>query len=288
MFGDLLDLDFSPGGWGGDIDWDAIIGALSDMDLSDAGELFWDSETGQIVDAATAAAEEYSPDLDLSGSGSGPVGDDPFSGSLDESPLSRSTSDMLRGLDAEGQEGDLWREQMDPFTGLTAQMPESGFDWMKLLRAAGSGLSGLLGGGGGDNPLASLLGGAGRPLSVPPLGDTALGGVPSVGGAGVPQVPGAPSQMGVMGMERSLPGGGGGMYGEVSVPGMAGTPSQYVRDPVTGMMVPAPAQTPQGAPTLQLSPFTPLIIPSQGGGQLPMAMQPQPRLSGLQRLLQEL
>ena len=90
MFGDLADLDFSgllddmP-----DADWAAL---LADMDFGDfGGDLLFDTDTGQFVDAATVNPADI-VDMDF---GDLPVGNVPGG------PTGTSLSDQLRSQTAD-------------------------------------------------------------------------------------------------------------------------------------------------------------------------------------------
>src|SRR6185295_19820407 len=106
--GDLLGFD----DFGGDTNWDWL-DELTNLgfDAGVLGNVVLDTETGQLVDIATLSPQDLA-ELDMSGSGSGPVGDAPSTGALDTSPISRSTSDQLRSLEGSPT---TWTPGSEPF-----------------------------------------------------------------------------------------------------------------------------------------------------------------------------
>ncbi len=273
---DWLDEIINLGADAGDVGGDAVGTLLTDVgDFGgDSTEWFVDSATGELVTAEQAA---QLADLDLSGSGSGPLGGD-FTGSLDTTPSSGSTSDMLRSLQADpsapGRESFDWAKMADP----SASIASAGnTDWMKALAqglksgmgllGAGSGAGGLAGlanGGGGAMPSMPGLMGAGDSRVSAPLGmDMAR--VGAAGGADVP-----------------AGGSGGGLGGLGMQGGISALLSHLQADPGTRLGLQAPVDA---GPTPR--PFTPLVIPTAGPVGGPMAQASSPRISGLQKLLME-
>jgi hypothetical protein len=256
---DWLDEIINLGADAADVGGDQVLDLVNTGADAGGGDWFFDTATGELV---TADQMQQIMDLDLSGSGSGPLGSD-FTGALDTSPISTSTSDMLRSIEgsspgttAPGREPFDWNAMADP----SASIASAGSsDWTKALA---QGLSNALGG---------LSGG------LKGLQGDGSGGVPSGGslpgmlGGGSPNVLGDLGGGGLQGLLRA------GDQGPIGAAYSETTPNPSAKYTMQSPIDAGPAPRP----------FTPLALPTAGGG-VPMAGQSSaPRMSGLQRLLLE-
>ena len=298
--------------FGGDWDWANELANFG-SDVGDVGEWFLDSVTGEVVNAADMesilgeglgdfdqdfgdAPLDFDPALDM-----GDFGDLP----LADSPISRSTSDMLRSMEgapegtmAPGREKFDWTKMADPTASIASA---GGPNWAKLLAqglqaglgALGSGLGGRAGAGGGDDGrearagLPSLPGMMGAPdvrISAPDAADWAR--VSAPGAADVPRVGGLESFTPQLGGLDAL--------GVPRLGGPGGLDRPGMQEGINAILARLQAADPGARLGLQgpidpgpiPRPFTPLVIPTTPGGA-PMAQGAGPRMSGLQRLLLE-
>jgi len=252
---------------GEDWSWlDAI--ANTGFDAGDlGGDLFFNTDTGEFLDASMVDPASVT-DLDLSGSGSGPI-DFGGTGALDTSPVSTSTSDQLRSLQA-----DASTPGTEPFNAANMADPSASI-------ASASGL-----GSGEAKALASGLADAFKP---------AAGGLAGLANAGIGALTGLPGIPGLTNasLDRAGTPGMGGMTDAGGLPGLQGLVRPGMQDPVTAALMRLQAdpgarlglQAPvdPGPPPVK---FTPLQMPVTG--PMPtMAGAPAPRMSGLQRLALE-
>jgi len=256
----------------GDWSWlDAL--ANTGFDAGDLGDfMYFDTDTGQFVDASMVDPASVT-DLDLSGSGSGPIDFGGTGGALDTSPISTSTSDQLRSLQADastpGSEPFNAANMADPSASIASADDGSGLG--KYIKALAGGLGSALTGAGGG--LSGLAG-----------GNAGMGAL-----TGLPGIPGLTNAS----LERAGTPGMGGMTDAGGLPGLQGLVRPAMQDPVSAALMRLQAdpgarlglQAPvdAGPPPVK---FTPLQVP--GAASPPMAgAVPQPRMSGLQRLMAE-
>jgi hypothetical protein len=276
--GDAVDVAADSGGDAVlDYGTDAVFDYGADLgDFGDVGEWYLDTATGDLVSADEMQAIM---DLDLSGSGSGPVGDvlgpqnyDWDAASLGEPGAGFATPDQIAATAPYNASSGL---------GLG--------DWAKALAQGLSKALGSLGGGLGGPGAGGGAGGGGLPMSGGlggmMSGDAGVGG----GGGGVPGMQGPQDVSGLQGLVRpgtqealaALQRGDVGaalQRGQAEAALAQMTPAQRAQ---LGMQSPID----RGPDPVK---FTPLAMPTQGG-PMPMAgsAPPAQRLSGLQRLALE-
>ena len=235
---------------GEDWSWlDAI--ANTGFDAGDLDSLYFNTDTGQFVDSSMV---------------------DPASVTdLASSPISTSTSDQLRSLEADPN-----TPGSEPFDPANMADPSAS---IASASGLGSGIKALAGG------LADALkpaGGQGGGLAG--LANAGIGAL-----TGLPGIPGLTNAS----LDRAGTPGMGGMTDAGGLPGLQGLVRPAMQDPVTAALMRLQAdpgarlglQAPvdAGPPPVK---FTPLQVP--GAASPPMAgAVPQPRMSGLQRLMAE-
>jgi len=276
------------------VSWDDFGDVLPDFDLSTFlqdydfggtfGDIFFDTDTGTFLDASQVDPSMVM-DLDMSGSGSGPVGE----------VFGPQNYDWDAAAAGETGAGYATPEQVAATAPFNAS---SGSDWGKALA---QGLSKALGGlGGGLSSLGSPgAGGGGGLVGGTPM-PAMMSGAGGGGGGGGISVPGlqgpvdVPGLQGLVrpGMQEAL-GGATGMprgLGDVGA-SLGGAPQFSAAQAAFAQLSPEQRAALGMQAPIDRGPdpvkFTPLQMPVPGGA-MPMAgAAPAPRLSGLQRLALE-
>jgi len=267
--GDLLGFDFAAP----DPDWlDALSGLGAPGDLGDF--MYFDTDAGVFVDGSTVDPSQV---VDMYGSPSGVDPNDPSAASAAPNafggPSGTSLSDQVRSRAA-----DSMTDGTQPFDAANMADPSA-----SIASADDSGLGkyikALAGG------LGSALTGAGGGLSGLAGGNAGIGAL-----TGLPGIPGLTAA----GLDRAGTPGMGGMTDAGGLPGLQGLVRPGMQDPVTAALMRLQAdpgarlglQAPvdPGPPPVK---FTPLQVPVAGPVPPMAGAVPQPRMSGLQKLMAE-